>query len=106
MGGGFKRFYIAMQRELEPKVLAEGYKVSKRTNIPCSLTPNAALEAFKRHEEAKGDRLSINPVALPVNLPPHVDVISHKDGGFFIRATELPPSYFKDRKRADNAAAA
>eukprot|EP00929_Paragymnodinium_shiwhaense_P091817 TRINITY_DN51717_c0_g1_i1.p1 TRINITY_DN51717_c0_g1~~TRINITY_DN51717_c0_g1_i1.p1 ORF type:complete len:417 (+),score=122.82 TRINITY_DN51717_c0_g1_i1:95-1345(+) len=98
-----RRYFIAMDKETETKVLVEGYRVSKRTSIPCSLTPGAALQAFRRYEEKRGDRPSVNPCTLAVSLPPHVDVITHKDGGFFIRATEIPPAWFKDRKRAEVA---
>jgi len=89
------RYYIAVNPDIEKKVLAEGFKVKKRTSIPCSATPQEAISHFKNGELRCGRKASAYPSVLPVNVPPTIDVVAHKSGGFLIRATELPPSYFK-----------
>mmetsp|Transcript_61726 Transcript_61726/g.172425 ORF Transcript_61726/g.172425 Transcript_61726/m.172425 type:complete len:451 (-) Transcript_61726:144-1496(-) len=97
------RYYIAVGPDVEKRVLAEGFRVRSRTSIPCSATPQEAIARFKESEARCERQPCKHPSVLTVVLPPHVDVVAHKDGGFMIRARELPPSCFKDRKKTENS---
>lgn len=94
------RYFLAIAPEVEKIVLTEGYRVQRRCSIPCSPTPQDALIAFSRNEVNQGRPPSIRAAVLEVIIPPKmdIDVISHKQGGFLIRARELPPSCFIRRR--------
>eukprot|EP00928_Gymnodinium_smaydae_P040085 TRINITY_DN27249_c0_g1_i1.p1 TRINITY_DN27249_c0_g1~~TRINITY_DN27249_c0_g1_i1.p1 ORF type:complete len:516 (-),score=141.85 TRINITY_DN27249_c0_g1_i1:123-1670(-) len=99
------RYYIAVSSEVYARVLVEGFRVKRRTSIPCCATAQDAISHFKQAEARSGKSSTSHSHAMPclltVTLPPHIDVVPHKDGGFLIRAKELPPSVFRDRKRQE-----
>eukprot|EP00927_Polykrikos_kofoidii_P059833 TRINITY_DN54958_c0_g1_i1.p1 TRINITY_DN54958_c0_g1~~TRINITY_DN54958_c0_g1_i1.p1 ORF type:complete len:490 (+),score=105.16 TRINITY_DN54958_c0_g1_i1:177-1646(+) len=108
---GFSRYYIAINQELERRVLIEGFRVKRRSSIPCSATVQGAIDAFK-NKQTPTDLPLVSSVlssqepawsVLTVNVPPHVEVVPNKSGGFCILAKELPPSCLKARQRTDNA---
>lgn len=96
------RFFIAVAPDMEKRVLAEGFKVTKRCSVPCSATPQEALAAYSRHEERAGRRPSFRASVLVVNLVPdmNIDVIGSRQGGFRLRCRELPPSCLARLKRS------
>mmetsp|Transcript_14897 Transcript_14897/g.44951 ORF Transcript_14897/g.44951 Transcript_14897/m.44951 type:complete len:210 (-) Transcript_14897:52-681(-) len=109
------RYFIAVAPDLERRVLVEGFRVRKRCSIPCSGTPKEALDAFGRQQQAEGARSEqratgraqgVRASVLAVNLPPEIDVVAHREGGFLIRCKELPPSCFSRVKRMAGGEAA
>merc|ERR1711865_19622 len=97
------RYFIAVAQDVAQTVQQEGYKVQRRFSIPCSATPQEALMAWSKNEQ-RCDRKGTKAVALAVVIPPEIDVITHRKGGFLIRCTELPPSCFRAKKVAPAAA--
>lgn len=129
LGAGTPRYYIAVPPQEEKQILQEGYRVQRRTSIPCSATPKEAVAAFNRHAQKRppgagagaaapgapaavaaaspggaSSREANAPSAkvLVVTLPPElgVDVVAHRNGGFLIRCLELPPRCFKRLNKA------
>jgi hypothetical protein len=49
---GSTQAFIAVKSELAPAVLKEGYKVSLRDAVPCSIDPPGGVQAFRNHNEA------------------------------------------------------
>jgi len=115
------RYYVAVSPEVEKKVLAEGFKVKRRSSIPASGTPQEALAAFARSElrreeaalplrgatsgkqekEHKGPRATVLAVALTADMG--IDVVAHRNGGFHIRSQYLPASCFARLRKVQEA---
>mmetsp|Transcript_24773 Transcript_24773/g.73693 ORF Transcript_24773/g.73693 Transcript_24773/m.73693 type:complete len:269 (+) Transcript_24773:1-807(+) len=92
------KYFLAVEHDLERKVLAEGFRVARRSSIPCSARVEDAIQAFARHHP--GVRASVLAVNLPANAG--FDIVQHKRGGCLILAKELPPLYLsKIRRLAD-----
>lgn len=91
------KYYIAVDgNEVFEKVLAEGFRVTKRTSIPCCSTPQDALAAMKRHQDNVP-----NPRAVVLTV---IDLPLGKDGKpvnvIAKRATQWKPK--KDRVNAND----
>merc|ERR1711865_406535 len=96
------RYFIAVSQDVAPTVQQEGYKVQRRFSIPCSATPQEALMAWSKNEQ-RCNRKGTKAVALAVVIPPEIDVVAHRKGGFLLRCKELPPSCFRAKKVAPAA---
>lgn len=100
------RYYVAVASSVERRVLSEGFRVRRRTSIPCSATPQDAVRAFEGDDKPRASGLSLGRPSvsvLAVQVPAGVDVVPHRKGGFVIRVQELPASCFR-RQRAAGAA--
>jgi len=97
------RYYIALAAEKLPTVLVEGFKVFRRTSIPCSATPQEAIDRWRQAEPPQENpgHSPPTPAVLIVNVPPNIDVVAHKSvpGGYLIMAQELPASCLKERRK-------
>jgi len=119
------KFYIAVDgNEVFEKVLAEGFRVTKRTSIPCSSTPQDAMAAIKRHSDNVTSRVVVLTVidlplgqdGKPVNViarrspqwKPKKDRTSMNDArptpaeqeqyGYLIQTNYIPANCFSKRK--------
>lgn len=87
------KFYIAVDgNEVFEKVLAEGFRVTKRTSIPCCSTPQDALAAMKRHSDNVP-----NPRAVVLTV---IDLPLGKDGKPVNVIARRPPQWKPKKDRA------
>jgi hypothetical protein len=94
-----RKFFIAVAQDVTQTVLQEGYKVKLRYSIPCSATPAEALAAWNKNDQKAGRKPGEKKaIALPVVVPPEIDVVVHREKGFLIRCQELPASCFRSKK--------
>mmetsp|Transcript_58335 Transcript_58335/g.164713 ORF Transcript_58335/g.164713 Transcript_58335/m.164713 type:complete len:424 (-) Transcript_58335:24-1295(-) len=97
------RFYIAMLQEVERRVLVEGFRVKRRTSIPCSATKEDAINAFNRTlgETERLEKAKVGVLAVHITPEMGVEVVAKQEGGgFFIMARELPATCFSRLKRS------
>lgn len=101
------RYFIAIDAELEKKVLTEGYRVRRRCSIPCSASVAEARQAFTKLVAEKNQQLgpldhrpsSTRAVVLAVTLPLGIDVIANRSGGYLLRTQEISPQCLKSIRR-------
>jgi hypothetical protein len=87
------KFYIAVDgNEVFEKVLTEGFRVTKRTSIPCCSTPQDALAAMKRHSDNVP-----NPRAVVLTV---IDLPLGKDGKPVNVIARRPPQWKPRKDRA------
>lgn len=99
------KYFIAVNKDVEKDILADGFRVKQRCSIPCSATPQEAVAAFTRNEQRAGHASGARATVLVVTLPSDVDVVAHKKSGFMIRCKDLPPTCLSRIKRSDGGGA-
>lgn len=95
------RYFVAVAASVERRVLSEGFRVHRRTSIPCSATVQDAIRAFEGDDKPRATGVSLSRPSvsvLAVQVPAGIDVVPHRKGGFVIRTQELPASCFRRPK--------
>eukprot|EP00927_Polykrikos_kofoidii_P079405 TRINITY_DN7618_c0_g2_i1.p1 TRINITY_DN7618_c0_g2~~TRINITY_DN7618_c0_g2_i1.p1 ORF type:complete len:259 (-),score=14.62 TRINITY_DN7618_c0_g2_i1:201-977(-) len=89
--------FIAVPEDIAPKILCEGYRVSRRGRVPTHPNRDGAIRAYRRFQRSRP------PVLLQVAcLPPAVKATPHKDG-FKLETPHLPPYCLAQVNRAHSA---
>lgn len=80
--------FIAIETDMVPKILEQGYQVQRRDAVPCSFTVKEALDNF-----CKYNRRTDDVTVLEVRGLPESDL--DRQAGRILQ-THLPPSYLYD----------